>query len=130
VAVAVVVVTCLILRGALKTVADYQPQLQEKVERVIERCPAYGKLVFIGQLLAELIEREMTFRIVDSTQDGITFWRLAVIIHFEVAVKNPLYSGFYTIFHPSKLHKPLQSYEKSSEKPKEKTIFFCFSETE
>ena len=56
VAVAVVVKTGLIFRRTLKAVTDNQAQLHKQVQRVIQRGPAHGELIFHRQLLAQLVQ--------------------------------------------------------------------------
>ena len=63
----VIVVTGLILCRALKTMTNSQTKLHKEVQRIVERSTTDRKLILTSQLLAQLIQREMTVHAVYST---------------------------------------------------------------
>ena len=79
-AVAVVVVAGLVVRGSLKTVANDQTQLQEQLQRVVQRGTTHGEVILVGQLLTQFVEGEMPVHPIHRIQYGIAFRRLAVVV--------------------------------------------------
>ena len=83
-AVAVVVVAGLVVRGSLKTVANNQTQFQEQLQRVVQRGTTHGKVILVGQLLTQFVQGEMPVHPIHRVQYGIAFRRLAVVVQFQI----------------------------------------------
>ena len=83
------VITGLIDRAPLEAMPDNQPKLDKQVQRIIERGPAHPEVIVLNEAVAEFFEGEMAFRLIDGFEDGIAFWRLAMIVHLKVTVENP-----------------------------------------
>jgi hypothetical protein len=83
--VAIISITGLIARRALKAVANDQTHLHKELQRIIQCGPTDRKSQFLVQFLAQLLERKMPTHAVDSIQDGIALRRLAMIVQFQVA---------------------------------------------
>ena len=97
---AVVVIAGLIFRRSLKTMPDNQPQFKEQVERIIQSCPTDGEVHLICQPIVQLLQRKMSVDTINGFQDGIAFWRLAMIVHLKIVIQDTLHSGQSTYFHP------------------------------
>lgn len=88
VAVAGVIVAGFIDGGSLESVSYDEPQLQEEIDSVVEGGATDGEVVVAYQLVAQVVKREMSVNVINSLQDGISLWGLAMIVHLKIAVEN------------------------------------------
>ena len=95
-AMAVVIVTGLILRGSLKTVTDHQSQGHKQVQGVIERGPADVEIHVLNQFVAQLFQREMAMCAIHGPEDGIALKGLAMIVHLKIVIQYSLNGADYT----------------------------------
>lgn len=96
--------------GAGYAMPDDDAQLDEEVQRVVERCPADRKAQFVGQFSAKLVEGEVGRHGRHRIEYGITLRRLAMTVHLKKPVKNGprlffLFFLFHSLhFNSAKLH--------------------------
>ena len=51
----------------------------------------------LEQSRIEFLHREMPVDVIDSPQDGITFQRLAMIVHLKIIIQDTLYGVDYAL---------------------------------
>ena len=76
--VVLVTIESFVFRDSLDMMTHHQTDIPKEVKRVVKRRPTDREGIFLFQFVFELLQGEMTFMVVDSAQNGITLWCLAM----------------------------------------------------
>lgn len=87
VCVIVIVAASLILGLSNEAVTHHEPQLYEEPHGVVERGTRHTKIVSF-KTPAQIVNCEMAFYAVYCIKNGISFWRLAVLVDCQIAVQD------------------------------------------
>lgn len=74
-----------------KLVFANQTGFQQKLDRVVERGPAYA-IVFVFHFDVEILYVKMLFAVINFLKDGVTLGRFAVSVRLKIECKNIFYN--------------------------------------
>ncbi len=77
----------------------YDMQFQKQSHGIVERGPAYGKIIVSFEFLSQFIQSEMTFDITDSVKYGKPFRSFPLSICFKILSQKLLNRFSYAFFH-------------------------------
>src|SRR5574344_254562 len=83
----------------LKVMTFHDVQFQKQAHGIVERGPAYGKIIVSFQFLSQFIQCEMTFDITDSVKYGKPFRSFPLSICFKILSQKLLNRFSYAFFH-------------------------------